>query len=263
MKKESIAVIFCFLSLTIVSCFSTNNVPQNKVVADAMMSLKEALPIHLEGLGNVNEVDYDGNNVIFRMWIQEDDSYGLNVSKISSNQALARKIISAQIGMMDKNAKEAIKSIAGQSFGLKVLIGGSNSSRDGVINLSSDDLKLALANAQIKSADDFSLEMVAMTTRLILPARVDQITTWTDTRLTETTFEYVYRIDDANINLANADMEMLKQEKLMMLTQNMDVMSKVVRCCKSTHRNLVYKYIGNNTNKIIAVVLTPMDLDNL
>ena len=263
MKKESIAVIFCFLSLTIVSCFSTNNVPKNKVVADAMMSLKEALPIHLEGLGNVNEVDYDANNVIFRMRIQEDASYGLNVSKITSNQTLAKDIVSAQIGMLDKNCKEAIKLIAGQSFGLKVLIRGSSSSTDGVIILSPEDLKLALANAQQKTANDFSLEMVAMTTRLILPSRVDQITTWTDTRLTETTFEYVYRIDDANINLANADMEMLKQEKLTMLTQNMDVMGKVVRCCKSTHRNMVYKYIGNSTNKIIAVVLTPMDLDNL
>lgn len=263
MKKDSIAIMFCALSLAIASCVSSNRAPENKVVADAMTSLKEELPIQLEGLGKVHDVDYDDNNVIFRMRIKEDASYGLSVSKISNNQALAKEIVSAQIGMMDEKAKEAIKSIAGQSFGLKVLIGGSSSSRDGVINLSSEDLKAALANAKKKSADDFSLEMVAMTTRLILPAKVDQVTTWTDTRLTESTFEYVYRIDDGNIDLTSIDMETLKQEKLTMLSQNMDVMGNVVKCCKSTRRSLIYKYIGNNTNKIIEVVLTPVDLDNV
>jgi hypothetical protein len=40
-------------------------------------------------------------------------------------------------------------------------------------------------------------------------------------------------------------------------------MGNVVKCCKATHRNLVYKYIGNNSNKTILVVLTPTDLDNV
>lgn len=263
MKQISITLVLCLMLMGIASCGSSNRSPENKVVADAMASLRNELPIHLEGLGKVREVDYEGNNVIFRMRIQEDASYGMSVTKISENQSLAKEIVAAQIGMMNAQEKEAIKAIAGESFGLKVLISGLSSSRDGIINLSSDEIESALANAQNKSAEDFSLEMVAMTTRLMLPARVDQVTTWTDTRLTDETFEYIYHIDDGSIDLSSIDMGALKSEKLTMLGQNMDVMSNVVNCCKSTGRNLIYKYVGVNSAQTIQVVLTPTDLDNV
>ena len=263
MKQIPITLVLCLMLMGFASCGSSSRSPENKIVADAMASLRNELPIHLEGLGKVREVDYEGNSVIFRMRIQEDASYGMSVTKISKNQSLAKEIVSAQIGMMNAQQKEAIKVIAGESFGLKVIISGSSSSRDGIINLTSDEIESALANAQDKSADDFSLEMVAMTTRLMLPARVDQVTTWTDTRLTDETFEYIYHIDDGSIDLSGIDMGALKSEKLTMLSQNMDVMGNVVKCCKATHRNLVYKYIGNNSNKTILVVLTPTDLDNV
>ena len=247
MKQIPITLVLCLMLMGIASCGSSSRSPENKIVADAMASLRNELPIHLEGLGKVREVDYEGNSVIFRMRIQEDASYGMSVIKISENQSLAKEIVSAQIGMMNAQQKEAIKVIAGESFGLKVLISGSSSSRDGIINLTSDEIESALANAQDKSADDFSLEMVAMT----------------DTRLTDETFEYIYHIDDGSIDLSGIDMGVLKSEKLTMLSQNMDVMGNVVKCCKATHRNLVYKYIRNNSNKTILVVLTPTDLDNV
>lgn len=263
MKKISITLVLCLMLMGIASCGSSNRSPENKVVADAMASLRNELPIHFEGLGKVREVDYEGNNVIFRMRIQEDASYGMSVTKINKNQSLAKEIVAAQIGMINAQEKEALKAIAGESFGLKVLISGSSSNRDGIINLSPDEIESALANAQNKSAEDFSLEMVAMTTRLMLPARVDQVTTWTDTRLTDETFEYIYHIDDGSIDLSSIDKGTLRYEKLTMLSQNMDVMGNVVKCCKATRRNLVYKYIGNNSNKTILVVLTPTDLDNV
>lgn len=263
MNKISFTLMLCLMLMGIASCGSSNRSPENQKVADAMATLRNELPIHLEGLGKVREVDYEGNNVIFRMRIQEDASYGMSVTKISENQSLAKEIVAAQIGMMNAQEKEAVKAIAGESFGLKVLISGSSSSHDGIISLSSDEIESALANAQNKSADDFSLEMVAMTTRLMLPVRVDQVTTWTDTRLTDETFEYIYRINDGSIDLSGIDLGVLKSEKLTMLSQNMDVMSNVVNCCKSTGRNLIYKYVGGNSDQTIQVVLTPTDLDNV
>ena len=119
--------MLCLLSLGVVGCGSSNRSPENKIVADAMASLRNELPIHLEGLGKVREVDYEGNNVIFRMRIQEDASYGMSVTKISENQSLAKEIVAAQIGMMNAQEKETIKAIAGESFGLKVIINGSSS----------------------------------------------------------------------------------------------------------------------------------------
>ena len=262
MKKKFLSTFMMSVAILGIFGCGSNRTPENKVVADAMTSLRKELPIELEGLGKVRNIDYENNDVIFRMRIQEDASYGLSVTKISNNQELAKEIVSAQIGMMSNQLKDAIQSIAEQSYNLKVEVSGSSSSRDGIINLSSEELKSALANSQNKSADDFSLEMVAMTTRLMLPAQVDQITTWIDTRLTDSTFEYVYRIDDSNIDFSSLDMGMMKREKLTMLSQNMDIMGNKVRNCIATHRSMVYKYVGRTSNQTISIVLTENDLRN-
>lgn len=262
MKKFPVLLMLCLLSLSIVNCGSSNRAPENPVVANAMKSLRDELPIHLEGLGKVREVDYEGNTLIFRMRIQDEASSGMSVTKITSNQALAKEIVAAQIGMMNEQKKEAIKAIAGESYELKILISGSTSSRDGEINLSSTELESALNKSLNKTTEDFSLEMVAMTTKLMLPTRVDQVTTWTDTRISNETFEYIYRLDDSSIDLSNIDMGMMKREKLNMLSQNMNLMGNVVKCCIATHRSLIYKYIGNTSNRTISVVLTESDLRN-
>lgn len=246
----------------ITNCSSSNRYPKNKIVADAMASLRNELPIHLEGFGKVRDIDYEGKTVVFRMRIKDEVFSGMSVTKISNNQVLAKEIISLQIGMMNEREKEAIKAISGESFSLKVLISGSSSSRDGEINLSSAEIKTALINSPQKTAEDFSLEMIAMTTRLMLPIWVDQVTTWTDTRINEGTFEYIYYLDDNGFDFTSIDMEMMKREKLTMLSQNMDIMGNVVKCCIATNRSLVYKYIGKTSNKTISIVLTNSDLRN-
>ena len=263
MNKISITLAFCLLLMSISGCVSSNRSPENKIVADAINSLRNELPIHFEGLGKVREVDYEGNTVIFRMRIRDEASSGMSVTKINENHYLAKEIVTIQIGVMNVQTKEALKAIANELHGLKIQISGSTSSRNGEIELSPNDLKLAINNAQNISADVFSLKMVAMTTRLMLPAQVDQVTTWIDTRLTNDSFEYIYEIDDKNIDMSSIDVDAMKREELNMLIQNMDVLGNVVKCCKSTHRNLIIKYIGSNFNSTIQVVLTPTDLDEV
>lgn len=249
------------LTLIAVSCESKNK-PDNYIVANAMTALRQELPLRMEGLGKVSDIDYEGNKVLFHMRIKEDDSIGMNVNKISNNKALAKEIVFIQIGMMNDQIKDALKDIAEQSFGLRVVVDGSNYNH-GLIELSSEEIKVALSNKEKRTDEDFSLEMVALTTRMMLPAQVDQITTWTDTRMTDTSFEYVYRIDDDDIDMNGIDISMLKNEKLTMLRQNMDVMRNVVCLCKSTRRNLIYRYIGNRSAKTIDVVLTYSDLETI
>ena len=261
LRFTSLAVALMTIATVMCGC-NSNRTPENKDVADAMGTFRQELPFELEGIGKVRDVDYEGNAILFKMRIQEDASYGLTVTKINQNQPLAKEIVSAQIGMMNAQMKEAIKTFSEQSCMLRVLVGGSQSGREGVVELSPDDLSRALANATTKSPDDFSLEMVALSTKLMLPARVDLVTTWIDTKVTDTTFEYVYRIDDASIDLNSVDMGMMKSEKLSILRENMDVMGKVVRCCIATHRSLVYKYESSATNNSIRVYLTEQDLRN-
>ena len=256
-----IGVLVFILILGLKMCMSSCS--SNRNIDNALISLKQELPINMEGLGKVREVDYEESTVVFRMRIRDEASSGMSVTKITRNQTLAKEIVSAQIGMMNERVKEAIRAIAGESFGLKVLICGSSSSRDGEINLSSAEIESALNNSQNKTSEDFSLEMVAMTTKLMLPTQIDQVTTWTDTRVGNDTIEYIYRLDDSAIDLSNFDIGVMKREKLTMLSQNMDLMGNVVRCCIATHRSLVCKYIGNTSNRSISVILTESDLKGL
>ena len=249
------------LLFVVLSC-GYGNKPENCIVADAMTTLRQDLPIQLAGIGKVREIDYEGKSVIFQMKIKEDDTYGVNIGKINEKVRLAKQIVSAQIGMMTDKQKNAMRDIAEQSFGLKVIINGTNSNR-GEIELLPEEIKSSLVNAANRTPDDFSLEMIALTTKIMLPVQVDQVTIWSDTQMTESAFVYVYKLKDYDIDISRIDLNMFKKEKTDILRQNMDVMGNVVRLCKSTHRNLVYRYIGNSSNKSIDVVITPSDLGKI
>ena len=259
--KGTTFLLGMLLFLISVSCGS-NNKPKNIVVTDAIRFLRQESPFSMEGFGMVRNIDYEGNTILFQMQIYEDDNYGLNISKINSKQTLAKEIVSAQIGMMEKQIKDAMKNIAEQSYGLRIVMNGSNSNQ-GIINLSPDEIKTALSNTSNKTQEDFTLEMVALTTKLLLPAQIDQGATWIDTRMTDTSFEYVYTINDANINLDGVNLSILKKEKITVLRQNMDSMKKIVNLCKATHRNLIFRFIGIHSNKKIDIVLTPSDLETI
>ena len=262
MKRILFTLVLSLMLMGITNCDSFNHSQKNKV-ADAIASLRNELPIRLEGLGPVREIYQENNYVIFHVKITDDSPRGISVTKFNEKPTIAKEIGVAQIGMMDSQEKEAVKAIAKESFGLKFRISGSSSYYDGIINLTPDEIESALANAQNKSADDFALKMVEMTTRLLLPVKVDKLSTWIDTRLTDNTFEYVYRIDDDNIDLSSYDTNAMKKKTLAMISQNMDVFGNVVSCCKATHRSLISIFIGKNSNKSIQVVLTPTDLDNV
>lgn len=255
-------VLLCATFVLVFLCSTIcplNPKPENHIVTDAITSLQQELPIKMEGLGTIREVDYDENSVILRMRIQEDDLYEVNVQKISSHKGLAQEIISSQISMMNDEVKNAINSIAEQSYNLCVVINGSNSLNSVEIYLMPEDLKYAVVRFW-KSADDFSLSMIALSTKLMLPLKADPVTTWTNTRLTDTTFEYIYKIDDKGMDLENVDIESMRLERLELLRQNMDLLENVVKGCISTNRNLVYKYIGRFSDKTIDIVITDAEL---
>lgn len=256
MNKTFNLLVLMFLCT---ACGNSNKVPENHIVADAIVALQQELPIDLPGLGVIRSVDYEENTVKLRMRIQEDDSYGVSVQKISSHKGLAQEIISSQIGMMNDKVKNAINSIAEQSYNLCVVVNGSNSLNQAEICLVPEDLKYAVVRFW-KSVDDFSLAMIALSTKLMLPLKADPVTTWTNTRLTDTTFEYIYNIDDDEIDLENVDIESVRLERLELLRQNMDLLENVVRGCISTNRDLVYKYVGNISNKTVKITLTNADL---
>lgn len=264
-RRFWIGVFVFFLIISLKMCMSSctsnsNNKLGDNVVVDAITTLKQELPFRMEGLGKVREIDYEGNTVLFQLWIQEDDANGMDVSKMNYKKSLAKEIVATQIGMMSDHMKDAIKKIAEQSFGLQVIVNGSDFNQ-GIIELTPDEIGIALSNIPYKTQNDFSLGMVAQTTRLLLPMEVDEITTWIDTKMTDSTFEYIYRLDDNGIDLNRIDLNLLKNEKLTTFRQNMDVLGNVVELCKTTRRNIICRYIDNRSNKTIDVVLTPSELE--
>lgn len=264
-RRFWIGVFVFFLIISLKMCLSScyfNSKTENSVIVDAITTLRQESPFRMEGLGKVREIDYEGNTVLFQLWIQEDAANGMDVSKINHKKSLAKEIVSAQIGMLSDHMKDAMKMISEQSFGLQVIVNGSDSNQ-GIIELTPNEISMALSNMPYKTQNDFSLGMVALTTRLLLPTQLDEITTWIDTKMTDSTFEYIYRLNDNGIDLNRIDMELLKNEKMATFRQNMDVLGNVVDLCKSTHRNIICRYIGNRTNKTIDIVLTPTDfVDN-
>lgn len=242
---------------------SSSNKLDDILVSDAINSLRDELPIEFTGLGKVKYIELDGNFVTFEINIKEDASYGMLVDKINQKEDLAKETIATCIATLKEKIKNELKIIADQSYNLTVLIRGSVSKETGYIHLSSEEILLALAQSHFSSSEEASLGMTALATRLMLPLVIDDWLTWIDTRLTDTSFVYVYTLDDRGINWEEVDRELIKREQISRVRQNKDVLEKVVRCCLATHKKLVYRYIGINSQNIIDVILTEDDLKNI
>lgn len=235
----------------------------NEAINDAIYRLSKELPIRLEGLGIVQKINFDDNSVIFLMRIKEEISSGLNVTKINEKGDLAKKIVLTQIKRMDDQIKDAIKSIGEQGYSLKVHINGTESKRTGVIKLSSNEILTAVSQPLEISEEDYSLLMISLTTKMMLPTKVDEVTTWTETIVTDNSFEYVYSINDKYVDMTLADKTQMKIEKENMLIQHLNLMQNVISKCISSHRKLIYRYIGSQSGISLDIVFSEKELKEI
>lgn len=229
MNVKRILHFLVFAILLLVSCGKTSKPKaDNAGISQSLKVLELETPIHMEGFGNVNDIAINADTLCFNINIQDGMPMPL-INKINTKKNLAGEIVSEQIKSQNKNVKDALARIADMSIPLKVTLQGSEEGGKAIIVLTYKQMKDAANDETNMSNTDFSLEMVAMTTRLLLPAQVDELTHWTDTKLTKDAFEYVYKIDDSQIDMTNLDTKLLKDEKSKDLRNNYDLLANVIK----------------------------------
>lgn len=236
---------------------------ENAVIADDILTLRSELPIEISGLGPVQRVEDNCDTVYFKMKIQEDDVHGLFVTKINNKTKIAKELVSAQIGMMNEKIKKALQNIAEHTFHLKVIVKGTISTQDGVIDLNSQEIMSALASQSNQSIDEFSLKMQVMSTKLVLPLKTnDEAVLWNDENLTASKFILEYQVNESITKISDIDFDILKAEIIEEVKKDEVFMKKIVQYCKATHRDIIYRYIGSHSKKIVDVMISIKEIES-
>ena len=262
MKKDSskawLYATFC-LSL-LLSC--NGKLGANKKQLLAKRQIEAIMPIRYEGFGLARSVDIENETITFIIRVEEEGK-DFSIEKINRKKKLAKQIVNKQIAMMDEKVKSVLHSLAEKNYSLRIRIVGTVSPNNGIIELSAEELRIASSTKQNMQINDFKLEMVAMTTRIMLPTRIDELTEWVDTRLNSDSFEYVYNLDDSRFDLDSMDLYMLKEEQLTLLKDNIYYLNNVIHNCLETDRSIVITYLGKDSGKSISVTLNTDDIRNV
>ena len=105
--------------------------------------------------------------------------------------------------------------------------------------------------------DEEYLSILAKWQSYNCPVKVDQITTWTGSQLTEDAFICNYEINDKRHRYGKIDMNVLKDNVMSRLDKGSDRLQRIV----ATNRNLIYRYWNKQTNTTEDIVFTSQELN--
>lgn len=119
-----------------------------------------------------------------------------------------------------------------------------------------EELKKLEANEKISNEEYFEL-LVEYQSR-ICPVKVDPITTWTSSEVTQESYIYNYEINDRWHRYGEIDMEVVKKNILASIDKNSNHAKRIL----ATNRIVIFRYKNRQKKTIEDVVLSKDDLMN-
>lgn len=224
--------------------FLTEQQTQNKIVELSSDYLQSLCPIKLPGLGKVQKISMNDDDVTFYFFVSEaDDSIRIDINAINKNEEKAVDLAMIEVQGTTDTLREVMKQIASKELSLIFDVKGDNGGY-GKIRLNPQQIREALKRMPFINEFDFSLNAIANTNRMLLPLQVDPITEWVDVELTKNDYVYVYVIDDSQCNIHNIDMVAQKETTYNKLKENQKDLKNIIEGCDKTRRGIIYRYIS-------------------
>ena len=107
--------------------------------------------------------------------------------------------------------------------------------------------------------DEEYLTLLAKYESYKCPVKVDEITTWTGSEVTNDSYIYNYEINDKKHKYGEIDMDVLKSNILARIDKNGNNAKRII----ATNRNMIYRYWDGQTGSCQDVVVSTDELKNL
>lgn len=226
--------------------------------------IKNEMPFSLYMLGNIEKVYY-GTGIII-MEFEMSDSYnplGLDLDYVYKNEEAAKEFIKTEIQAMNNSLRNSMADIAEEDFSLSIGISLTSKSKSANIMLSPQEILEALKRETNIESQTMSLLLISKAEKMLLPVKIDEYTNWTDTRLKNDIFLYVYEVDDSTFDLNNINKEQLKENMKSLYVNTQKPMQDQIKKCINTGRSIGYKYIGTSSCKTFTIQLSPIELQSI
>lgn len=272
--KESKTIRYVILSIVIVllalffifkingtNPLTEKSAHKNNVVEFNADNLQSLCPFRLPGLGMVQKISINEDNVTFHFFVSEaDDSVRIDINAINKNEEKAIELAMIEVQGTTDTLREVMKHIASKELSLIFDVRGDNGG-SGKIMLNSEQIRVALKRLPFINEFDFSLHAIANTNRMLLPLQVDPITEWTDVELTKNDYVYIYIIDDGQCNIHTIDMAAQKDITYNKLKENQKDLKNIIEGCAKTRRGIIYRYISKWSRETNGFHIWPEELE--
>lgn len=204
-------------------------------------------PIPLMDIGQIYSIGFDDKNNYIVYNVEVTDDFYFNF--ITDNWAYIYNALKS-------DDKQFIKKICDINIGIRYRYEYNNQSKE--ITLSANDINNILNNP---IPDEDLLNQLVEADKSTIPVAVDEGTTFVDAIIEDNKVIYICEIDegiydiDEFIAFLTENEESLKQDIMNNLTINQSA-----ALFKRTNTSIVYRYIGNSSQKYIDITITPDEM---
>lgn len=273
-KKESsnngCMIVFCILLFILLSIFIKpllKNYMQHKARQRAeetgilgagldraryiIDEIDDLSPFSLEMLGKIRKTHYGIGMLIMEFELSDDyNPLGLDLDYVYKNEDAAKEFIMAEIQAMPEKLRKAMSDIVKEQFSLSIGLSLTSRSKSANILLEPYEIENALKRNTNIDSETMSLMLISKAENMLLPVKVDELTNWTASKLSNNSFIYVYEVDDSTIDLNAIDRIKLKEQMKSLYAHPHKLMVRQIELCIKTGRSIGYKYIGTQTTHL-------------
>ena len=221
-------------------------------------------PFSLEMLGEIRKTHFGMGMIIMEFEFSDiQNPLGLDLDYVYKNEDAAKEFIMTEIQGMPEGLRKVMSDIAKEQFSLSIGLSLTSGSKSANIRLEPHEIENALKRNTDMDSKTMSLMLISKAENMLLPVKVDQLTNWTSSQLSNNSFVYVYEVDDSAIDLNTIDRFKLKEQMISIYAHPQKPMERQIELCINTGRSIGYKYIGTQTNTSFTIELSPSELQNV
>ena len=251
-RSSNAAMLFISLSLLIVL---TTGCQEVKLKAAIEVANKQC-PMDMGEAGKITSIVYDGENVVY--------TFQLNEEKNPESMKTSMKIMFQN---PTKEVKTLLDLVVKCKAGLQMIYIGKDSGEQVVCELTTDEIKNILnADVNASESDLAKLESQIQMANLQFPMQASE----------EVVVEKIESIGESVVYICSVDEELcpisqieenaaeVKEGIVGTLANQTDLPTQLfIKCCVNCNRNIVYRYIGKQSEDQHDVVITVSELKDL
>lgn len=260
LKKSNGFMLLCSLSLLMIVMSSCHDAKLKTIVEIA----NKQCPMDMGEAGKITKITYDGENVVYNFSLNEEMA---NIKALKANPESIKLSMKTMFQNPSSDVKKMFNLMAECNAGLQMIFTGNNSNDKATCELTPEELKEILnTDVDAEKSDMAKLESQLKMANLQFPMKAGEEITIEKVELSDESVIYICRVDEdlCDINLIEENSEDVKQGIIETLSNKADRPTQLfIKSCLNCNRNIVYRYIGNQSETQYDVVISIPELQDI